>query len=349
MKNKIELIRAIRKVGLYNLLKVKKIKKIAGNIIGGFFLTRVISTLLNIDFFAGFSGNSSINTHLFCKENNLDEKVLCALCDYLSSLGILKKNKSEYYLTAKGKFILEMGSGLFNIVYSFEDIFHNLEPILKKERTAERDINKFLYFEAKGTGEAAKLLVFPIIIDIIEKKKFKRIFDIGCGSAAFLIELCKNVSGTIGYGVDLSRKAVLHGREELIKYNLENRIKLFEGNIIHDLDSFAEKISDAEIITASFVLHELFFENKEQIINFLVKFRRRFENKCLLVCENIEQSLDELRKDPGLYSEVQLAHRLVGEQQMTRKDWHTIFIKSGFKKIKERYLSFARISIFILH
>ncbi|MFA5271300.1 MAG: class I SAM-dependent methyltransferase [Candidatus Omnitrophota bacterium] len=348
MKNLLELTRAVKILGLNHLLKVRKIKKITGDIVGGFFLTRVMSTLLNANFFNEFSKNMVVDIHLFSKDNSLDEKTLGLLCDYLSSLKILKEKKPGYCLTAKGKFISEMGSGLFDIVYSFEGILHNLEPILKNEKTISRDSAR-LYFEAKGTGDAAKLLVFPIIIDTIKKNNFKRIFDIGCGSAAFLIELCKNIPEASGYGIDLSAEAILHGQKQIIKNYLGDKIELFAGNILTHLELFAEKINNADIVTASFVLHELFLKGKEQIIDFLAKFRNKFKNKYLLVCENIEQTPNELRKNPGLYSELQLVHRLIDEQQMSRKDWREVFQKSGFEEIIEQHLAFAKISIYILH
>jgi len=68
-----------------------------------------------------------------------------------------------------------------------------------------------------------------------------------------------------------------------------------------------------------------------------------------MVCENIKQTIDELHQNPGLYLELQLSHDFSYEQQATRQEWKEIFRESGFRLIKERYLNFAKISIFIVY
>jgi len=346
--NIIELFKNVKFFGFSYLLRLGKAKKTADQIIPGFFLTHVVNCLLNVGFFEKISNKGMVNLELFSKEKNLDKRILELLCDYLFTLRILKKNKLDYSLTKRGKFIIEMLSGVFRIIYSFEDIFHNLESLLKKEKNVDKDAVINRKFEAKGTGETAKLLPFPIIIGIINKRKLNRVFDIGCGSATLLIELCKNNSEIIGYGVDNSAEAINCGNEQITEGNLKGRITLFKGNILRDFVNISGELDDIDIITATFVLHELFFEQKEKLINFLKGLRERFNNKPLMICENIKQGQRSLYSDPGLYSELQLAHGIVREQQMTREEWKEVFVKSGFNQIEERFLSFAKIAIYLI-
>lgn len=343
-----ELITAIKLLGFNHMLQIKKAKTLADKTLVGFFVTRVMNTLLNVGFFSEFSKKEVIDINLFSKERGLDKRILCLLCDYLHTLKILEKRIVGYRLTTKGRLIVEKLGGVFDIIYSFEDIFHNLEPLLKKEKIVGKDVVLRTDFEAKGTGAAAKFLPFPIMMDIINRGNFRNVFDIGCGSATFLIELCKSNPAITGYGVDISRDALLYGQRQLAENNLQDRITLFEGDVLNDFETITDKFNNADIVTASFMLHELFFEKEEKLIHFLIKLRCRYKNKPLMICENIKQTLQELRKEPGLYSELQLAHGIARERQMARKDWKEVFRKSGFREAKERYLSFAKIGIYIV-
>jgi ubiquinone/menaquinone biosynthesis C-methylase UbiE len=348
MKNIIELIKAIKILGFSHLLRISKAKKLGDEILPGFFITRAMNVLLNVGFFDEVSKRLTIDIDSFAKEKNFDERLLHLLCDYLYVYKILKKDRAKYRLTSKGKIVVEMLTGVFDILYSFEDIFHNLEALVKKEKILGQEVNKFFYFESKGTGTAAKQLIFPIIIDIIKKHNFKKVLDIGCGSGTFLIELCKKNPGIMSYGLDISQEAIIYGQHQLIENNLQGKITLLKGDILNILEIKDSDLKTVEAIIATFVLHELFFENKEKIINFLITLRQKFGNKPLLVCENIKQTLEELRKMPQFYSELQLAHGIACERQLTRREWKEIFNKSGFRNIKERYLAFAKISIFMV-
>jgi len=260
LSNTLELIKTVRILGLSHMLQMRKAKKLADKIQTGFFATRVINTLLNVGFFEEFSKREVVDIDSFAEERNFDRRILRILCDYLSILGIFKKDILGYHLDTKGKLLTEMLEGLFDILYSFEDIFHDLEPLLRKEKILGKDVAKRIYFEANGTGKAAKLLPFPIMIDVINKHNFKRVLDLGCGTATFLIELCKSNLKIKGYGVDISHEVLFYGQRQLIENSLQDRITLFEGNVLNDLEEAANRFNDVDIVTSSFVLHELFFE-----------------------------------------------------------------------------------------
>lgn len=348
LSNLLELIRAMKFVNLPLLVKMKKAKKLADQMQWGHFTTKAVTALLNVGFFDEFSTNRFVDINTFSKKKNVDKRLLRLLCDYLYAVKVFKKHDSEYSLTSKGILINDMMRGLFDIIYAFDDIIYNIEPLLKKEKIIYQNVSRRLDREARGSSALAEFLPYPIVKDIIVKRGFKRVLDIGCGVGAFLIELCRTLPDVTTYGIDVSYDVLLHAQEQLKKYNLENRISLFEGDVTKDIEELAGRLDGVDVITAFFLLHELFFEQKEKLIEILSIIRSKFKDKPVIVCENIKLELEELKKDPGLYSELQLLHGFSCEQQLTRKEWKEVFAKAGFRVLEERYLSFTKVGIYIL-
>jgi len=343
----IELLKLIRIVGFKHMLRLKRASELSGNINRGFFATRTINTLFNIGFFDEFAENKEVNIDSFSMEKNLDTRILRLLCDYLYSLKLLEKEGSNYSLSYKGKLLTEIGRGAFDGIYAYEDVFYYLEPLLKMEKKYGRDIIRKSEFVAKGSGELAKLLPFPMVIDIVRKGNFKRILDLGCGDATFLISLCKSDPALKGYGVDISPQVIANGQKKLKENNLENRVSLFEGDIF-EIEKMANQLEDTDVATSFFVLHEFLSEGSEKVMEFLVEFRGIFKDVPLIISEITRQTPEELRKKPTLILEHHLFHDLSNQGEITREEWKEVFKKADFHSIKEEYVDFAKMGIYTI-
>jgi len=85
-----------------------------------------------------------------------------------------------------------------------------------------------------------------LIIDVVKnlskdfKKKKKKILDVGTGSACIIITIILelksklNISAT---GLDISKKALLVAKKNLIKFNLNKKINLIQSNWFERLDN----------------------------------------------------------------------------------------------------------------
>jgi hypothetical protein len=163
------ILNSIRVLGSGRLFQLSRAHRLAWlDTISGFHTTRTMRALFNVGFFDELQARGQINVAKFAEREELDKKILEALCNSLYALRILEKKGSGYILGTKGKTLVEVARGWFDGVYGYEEVFHNLEKMLRKEKTYGRDIFRRPDFVAKGSGEMEAWIFFPLGIDIIK-------------------------------------------------------------------------------------------------------------------------------------------------------------------------------------
>ena len=68
-------------------------------------------------------------------------------------------------------------------------------------------------------------LLVEVLLKIFKGKKIS-ILDIGTGSGCIIVSLLTNLRQSVGTGVDISKNAILTAEKNVVKYKLNNRIKL---------------------------------------------------------------------------------------------------------------------------
>lgn len=341
-----KIIRLIKLVGLNHLIKLRKAKFFGEGIIRGYFLTRTISTLFNIGFFDEFKNGKKVDLELFSQKKNLNKIIFKALCDYLFSLKILEKEKFNYSLSNNGKLLMNELRGFFDIAYAYEDVFHCLEPLVKMEEEYGKGVKRREEFVAKGSGNAAKLLPFPIVQDIIKRKNFNTILDLGCGDATFLIDLCEKYPNIKGYGLDISQEAVNYGLKKLEEKKLDDRIILLVGDMF-EVDKIKEMLGQIDAVTSFYALHEFISPETNKVEVFLTKFKEVFQDTPLIICELMREPPEKIRKNPSFALEHYLFHDLSNQRQISRDEWKEILRKAGFNYIEEEYVDLAKVGIYV--
>lgn len=341
------LLKAIRVLGLGRLLQISRAHRLGWmDIISGFYTTRTMQALFNVGFFDELQTQGQVDVATFAKRENLDTQILEALCNSLYALGILDRNSSSYVLGAKGKTLVEVGRGWFDGIYGYEEVFHFLEKLLRKEKTYGRDIYRRPDFVAKGSGEMEAWVYFPLAIDIIKKQGYRRVLDLGCGDATFLCHLCKTTD-VEGYGIDLAPEAIADGERLVAQAELQDRIQLTVADITK-LDEAPAKFQQVDVATTFFVLHEILWRGRDAVIDVFQSFRRLFPDVPFIIFEVIRPTDEEMRRRPGMMVQYLLQHELTHQKLVTSQEWHDIFKTAGFTHVDEQYFGFARTAIFVL-
>jgi SAM-dependent methyltransferase len=337
----------IRVVGLQRGLKLLRAYRLAWRgIISGYYTTRIMQTLFNVGFFDEMQQNGGVNVEAFAGSHDLDANILHSLCDSLYELRILRKNGSGYSLDSKGRILVQVARGWFEGVYGYEEVFHSLEALLKKEKVYGRDITRRPEYIARGSGEMEKWLYFPLAIDMITRNRYKKVLDLGCGEATFLRDLCEN-SDVIGYGIDIAPEAIAEGKAKVALAGLQDRIHLFVEDITK-LDEAPEALKGIEAATTFFVLHEILYRGADLAVELLRSFRTLFPGVPLIVFEVIRPTPEQIRRRPGMAVHYLLQHDLTHQKPVSLKEWQVLFEAAGFKSIEGRHSSFARTAIFIV-
>jgi cyclopropane fatty-acyl-phospholipid synthase-like methyltransferase len=222
-----------------------------------------------------------------------------------------------------------------------------MEALLRKEKAYGKEVKRREEFVGKGSGQSAKLLPFPMAIDLIKRNGFSKVLDLGCGDAEFLISLCKGDRGFRGYGVDLSQEVVALAKRRLPKEGLADQIEIMVGDIFK-LKEVREEVGMPDVATSFFVLHEFLSNGRQTVIDLLRQFREVFPGVSLITCEITQLRPEDFRKKPSLILEHHFFHDFSEQELMPREEWKRVFSASGFRLTEECRLDFSEMSIFHL-
>lgn len=341
------LLKALRVLGPSHLWKLRKAQILGTPIERGFFATRVVQSLFNVGFFDRLSVEGSVDISAFAQQYKLDLRILRHLCDYLYALQFLDREEERYFLGKYGKTLTGVLRGTFDIIYAYEDLFHNLEALLRKEKVYGREVKRREEFVGKGSGQSAKLLPFPMAVDLLKKNGLFKVLDLGSGDGEFLISLCKDDGRFGGYGVDLSQEVVALAGRRIWQEGLADRIEIMVGDIFN-LSEIRERVGIPDAATSFYVLHEFLWNGRQTVIDLLRRFREVFPGVRLLVCEITQLQPEDFRKKPTIILEHHLFHDLSQQGSIAREEWKRIFSESGFHLKEELRLDFSEMSLFHL-
>ncbi len=341
------LVRAAKVVGLGRLRRLHQAYRLGWlGMIQGYATTRTLQVLFRCGFLDEVHARAPVSPEAFADERGLDADILVALCASLDALRLLKRVEGGYVLTRKGRLIVEVGRGWFEGIHGYRDVYHHLEPLLRKEKRYGTDVLRRTDEVSYGTGEISSWLFYPLVVDMLRRNGYRRVLDLGCGDASWLLYLCEH-SDLNGCGIDIAEDALGSARERVHAAGLNDRIALTRADLKR-LDAVAGELPVFEVATAIFLLHEMLYHGEAEVITFLKDFRRLFPGVPLIVFEVILPSLEEVRKRPGMGAQYRVQHDLTHQRLVGHEVWQNIFDQAGFHGIEQGHLRFARATTFTL-
>lgn len=315
--------------------------------IRGFHTTHTLIALIKVGFFAELRQQKKVDLVAFAQRENLDLRVLTSLCEYLYALQILQHEGDSYYLDEKGLLVDSLMTGPLMVVHAYENVFHNLEPLLRQQKKFGTDVNRLSEFVAGGSGSVGKSFAFPLMINFIKQGGYRSILDLACGDATFLAALCQENKEITAFGLDIAPEAIELGNNVLAQTGLQDRVCLFVDDMFN-LDQISQPLVGVDAVTCIHALHEFLEGDNQRVVDMLKKYKIRFPGVPLLILEVIRPSLEELHERPGGMIDILLFHDLSNQILTSREVWHGIFERAGFANVKEDYFPPVRTAIFTL-
>ncbi|HZT32049.1 MAG TPA: class I SAM-dependent methyltransferase [Bryobacteraceae bacterium] len=344
-----ELARTVRRFGLPYMLRLQKTYRAGWDeMIRGHLETSTMHALLNVGLIDEMQKQPRVDIGEFAARANLEIKVLQPLCEAFYSLGLFERDGAAYSLSEKGRNVAEVLRGWLDVCYGYSEVFHSLEPLLRKQMVYGRDLYRRPDYVARGSGEMEQQLFFPMVNDILSARGFRCVLDLGCGDGTFLRHLCAQNPDIRCFGIDLAPAAVEEGNRALREAGLQNRISL-RALDISKIDQVSSDLQEIEAATVFFVLHELLYFGEDVLLDFLKSFRRLFPGRPLIAFEAVRPPAEELRRNPGIAIYYFLYHDLTQQKPVDAATWTQLFRAAGFASIEERHLDFARAAIYILN
>ena len=260
-------------------------------------------------------------SHLLKKKNiisaNLDSEILLS--------HIIKKNRKYIFL---------------NLKENLDDKYIHQFKNLIKERSLRKPVSYLVEKKNfwKYEFNISKDVLIPrpdteLIVDqALKFTKFKskqKILDIGVGSGCILLSiLCENLDFR-GIGIDISKKSIDLCKTNVIKFGLENRVKLFKSNI----DNFEYGKYDFIISNPPYI--------KKKDLKYLEKDVIGFEPKLALdggfdgvsvIKKVISKSSKLIKKNGKLFLEIAFDQRKVVEKILKKNGFYINKVLRDFAK-----------------
>ena len=344
--NLLQIFDLLKKTNPFQLFRIKKFHNSATTYARHYMASYCLCSLFHIGFLDVLEKNMVVDMDVFLKGKNINREILNAICEYLFSLRIFNKTGNLYSLGPKGKDLLKYSKGTFDFIYAYAPLFENLVSLLCNEKKYNVDVFRRDYYVAKATAEVSQFIPIPIVKDIIKKYNFKTVWDIGCGSAAFLLQIC-GTSDLKGYGIDISEDAIRLAHESINKQALGQKVKVQAGDILN-IGKYKRIFNNVDVVTCMFVLHEFLSKGEEVVIDLLKNIKDNFPGKYLIICELCKLSPILLRKHPTAIVEHHLFHALSQQSLLTIKEWRVIFRKAVYEIVEEKRYDFAGQVYFVI-
>ncbi|RPJ84968.1 MAG: class I SAM-dependent methyltransferase [Acidobacteria bacterium] len=202
-----------------------------------------------------------------------------------------------------------------------------MSSMMESTLTAEQHalLAKVLVAQTESLGRVET----PVVEDLLNRHRPKRVLDIGCGEASFLLRLARRMQATEFVGIDHSRRAVDDAVERVRREGLSN-VRLEVG--FFD-PSFAEATYDA-------VMTRYTLQHSSQPQAFVdAAFARLRPGGGFVALESLDALTDSHEADPvwdRFRTALTAVHRHVGSNQDIGKSLGALLRNAGFREIQVR-------------
>ena len=203
------------------------------NVFNSTMVSSAISAAYELGFIEQLQEENIIDIGIFCQQNNLHQPSFEAIILALGCFDICSLNDNNR--------MVQQGS-LFSEAYRYKGYFlwlvqgygyllHNIASIAKNENRSNDFIKRNGKYIALAGRDYGKQFVDGYFEKLLEEFPYQFVADLGCGSAAKLINLAKKATEVRGIGIDINSEAVKTAQLAVDNAGLQARIKIIEGDI----------------------------------------------------------------------------------------------------------------------
>lgn len=267
---------------------------------------------------------------------SLEKKLLEPVCDFATlNSSIIERKHDKYILNQIPKRL----QNRIAFLLAYEPVFSNLARLLKKEFTYGKDISrngKYLQNSSALYNEAA----WQTVLEFVNKKNYKFIIDLGCGSGEFLIEAAKKLPHIKAIGIDIDGETVQVAQTHATISGLTDRVSIIKGDARKPeftLQAYKKETGPSEICFVGITLwHEFLTDDETFLCDLLQKYGQLFPGSGFVAVEYDGLSYDELARLPQpdrTYASIyQLVHPLTNQgMPKPRVFWQALFKKAGIE------------------
>ena len=290
---------------------------------------------------------NAIDIDKFCQENTLHQSSLEATISALCCFNICRLSDSSNVVQQGPSFAEAYRyKGYFLwLIKGYGYLLQNLASIAKNENRCNDFIKRDGKYIALAGRDYGQQFVDSYFEQLLNEFPYKYVVDLGCGSAAKLINIAQKDEAVRGIGIDINSGAVTTAQIAVETAKLQSRIKIIEGDI-SQLKTQPD-FSEVDVIFSFFNGHDLW--PRHNCLNFLKNLYLAFPNvKRFLLCDTYRSDTIPSEKIPIFTLGFEFTHGIMGQYIPSLAEWLDLFVESGWQCVEHREIGIPFSAIFDL-
>lgn len=259
------------------------------------------------------------------------ERRLRALLHAGATLGYLVEEPPDTFLWTEHGEELHKNKGYFTwSVGGYGRFLRELSTLAKSDMRWDHLRDGSLV--ALGADQSNASLMRDTLFSVLDRVRFSRIADLGCGNAGRLVDFCHRYPGVTGVGIDINADAITLARQHVKTNGLEGSIELHCQNVLRSFSDEAVKRSlrDVEVVTCFLMLHDLLNVEslKDELFDHL---RSAFPNASTFIIADTARMprRDELEEMPIFNVGFELVHAFMDITIFDKSVYFDMFERAG--------------------
>jgi 2-ketoarginine methyltransferase len=296
-----------------------------------FALAQALYHAHRLDVFARIEATPGIDEDTLADELGLDRDRLLALLHYLCNEGYVVADPG-WSLTAKGAGFPVFAPWYELLIGGYASTFQQLGDVLRKGAPwAGRDATRV----GAGSCGMSAYDALPLVERLLERSgdQVTTIVDLGCGDAAFLIELLRRQPRLRGIGVEPNLGSTELGAARARAAGVADRLTLHNGPAADVSMINLPEAGRGTCFLTAFVLQEILEQSgKEAVVELLKRTLDVYPEALWLVIE-VDHRPTEPIMNHGLamayYNPYYLIHAITEQRLETNEYWTDLFHDTG--------------------
>lgn len=262
----------------------------------------------------------------------LDAGLLSGLLNYVAARSDLLRKSGERYVASgdysgASRFLLDLYVGAYG------RNAERLAELLRNPSAAPSAVDRVRHARAFEAVDRSALGLLP---ELIRRLGFNHLLDLGCGNGALLLELARQDTHFVGWGIDLNRAMCRAARARIRAAGLENRVRVRQGDCTSVGSVLPAKVmAGIRALTASNLANEMFGDGNSGAIAWLEGMRDALPGRPLLIADyygRLGQKKRRLSRETLLHDYVQLISGQ-GVPPSGAAEWRSIYRRAGCRLV----------------
>lgn len=276
----------------------------------------------------------------------VDADRLDAVLAAASRLGLVARHDGQLSLTETGRELARNAGYFVWAVGGYAAVLGGIADWARGEKRYGHDLHRDPVMVALGSAKCDASFIAPVFFEVLDGLDFTCVADLGCGTAARLIEICKRYPVRSGLGVEISEGACQVAREAVARAGLQHRIEVHCADATR-FDGARDRRESVDLVASFLLMHDLFaaVDPPEALFD---RLRETFPNARRFLLADTNRMPAAPGAAPIFSVGFELVHSVMGVRIRPREEYERTFRHAGLRLRERRPLGVPNTWLYLL-